>query len=99
MPRRRNSPARRPRDQHPLVLAFQLGRLCNEFNWHLRQAVITTGQDLTTRVASVLDRIEVSLLSLALGSAGGEARQQVIQLRQQWISDAGTIADVRQQAF
>jgi hypothetical protein len=70
--------------RHGLVLAFDLGRLLNQFGWHVPQTVIGDSLDHRSQAGIVLEQIEVVLVEFAPAQRGGSACHQVAQLREEW---------------
>jgi len=63
-----------PQRRHGLVLACDLGRLLNQFGWHLSQAAIGNSRDHHSQAIVVLEQIEVTLVEFAPAQRGGRAR-------------------------
>jgi hypothetical protein len=78
------------RDRPPLVLAFELGGLLNELDWHLHQAWIAGRKVDLALATQVLERIEICLVALFPESRGGQLRRTVGKMHEDWDDDMRT---------
>jgi hypothetical protein len=74
----------RGRRRSQLEYTFEIGRLLNELNWHLHQAVIVGKMAHVDNATRVLEQLETCFVGLFPEERGGDLRRKAKKMRGDW---------------